>query len=340
MLMQRKIILLKTFFLFCVFFIHSDFALGGIISKKCKYELISNRYSPKFNTNNISKNNITPDRHECFSIFKIRNNLFPKQIKVIIRNENFIGLLKNKMFKIFYIVKRGDTLYSIGKNLGYDYRELSKINFIKKPNHIFIGQKIWIKDIFFNTAANTCFFLNKNKNNKKKYYFCNFLSTSSSMLNFLIQHANLFDICFTCKNQLNKKNTILKNNQFLSFFGNWTWPIQGKNIKYFYDSKSYDQKIEILGYRGQPIFSVESGKVMYISDELKKYGKLIIIKHNNNYLSVYGFNDTILVHQEDKVYKKQQIATMGFSEENVARLYFEIRYKGCTINPLHIFPKN
>ncbi|AWI49554.1 peptidoglycan DD-metalloendopeptidase family protein [Buchnera aphidicola] len=89
---------------------------------------------------------------------------------------------------------------------------------------------------------------------------------------------------------------------------------------------------------GQSVFAAASGEVVYVDDDFENYSKLIIIKHKNNYLSVYGFNKSILVKQKDKVYKNQKIATIGSLKNNAVKLYFEIRYKGEPVNPLNLLP--
>jgi len=78
--------------------------------------------------------------------------------------------------------------------------------------------------------------------------------------------------------------------------------------------------------------------VVYVGDFFKNYGNLIIIKHNNNYLSMYGFNKNIFVKLNDEVYAHQKISTMGLSKNNLARLYFEVRLKGNSVNLLSLFP--
>ena len=154
-----------------------------------------------------------------------------------------------------------------------------------------------------------------------------------------MQHyINKIKICFSCTQPLKKNNFILNKDMFV-FSNNWYWPVKNKQIKYFHNIKSDHQKIEISGFKGQPIFAAAAGEVVYITDLFKKYGQLIIIKHNKNYLSIYAFNHSILVKQRDKVYAKQKIATMGLSEDHLARLYFEIRYKGKPVNPLNFLPK-
>ncbi|QCI16651.1 hypothetical protein D9V60_02120 [Buchnera aphidicola (Aphis craccivora)] len=109
-------------------------------------------------------------------------------------------------------------------------------------------------------------------------------------------------------------------------------------MKFFYNYSIKNDGIEISGTQGQSIFASSKGKVVYIGDIFKIYGKLIIIKHDNNYLSIYGFNKNIFVKLNDQVYENQKISTMGYSNNNLAKLYFEIRFQGNPINLLNLFP--
>jgi lipoprotein NlpD len=239
---------------------------------------------------------------------------------------------------MFYIVKLKDTLYSIGKKSGHNYHELAKFNFIKKPDKIIIGQKIWIGDILIHKNIDHCSIIDSDDNTSNKYNSCNFiLENSWKKLNFLNKNKKLTKICFSCNLESKKNHDIL---QLKSFTKHWFWPIKSVHIQYFHESRLEGNKnIEIFGYKGQPVFAAEAGEVVYITDLFEKYGRLVIIKHDANYFSVYAFNNSVLVKQKEKVYPQQQIATMGLSPEtNAPRLYFDIRYKGESINPLKVLP--
>ncbi|MBN6712322.1 peptidoglycan DD-metalloendopeptidase family protein, partial [Haemophilus haemoglobinophilus] len=82
-----------------------------------------------------------------------------------------------------------------------------------------------------------------------------------------------------------------------------------------------------------------AGRVVYAGDALRGYGNLIIIKHNDNYLSAYAHNESILVKDQQEVKAGQQIAKMGSSGTNGVKLHFEIRYKGQSVDPMGYLPK-
>ncbi|HCK8897074.1 TPA: protein-L-isoaspartate(D-aspartate) O-methyltransferase [Salmonella enterica subsp. enterica serovar Typhi] len=97
--------------------------------------------------------------------------------------------------------------------------------------------------------------------------------------------------------------------------------------------------IDIAGSKGQAIVATADGRVVYAGNALRGYGNLIIIKHNDDYLSAYAHNDTMLVREQQEVKAGQKIATMGSTGTSSTRLHFEIRYKGKSVNPLRYLPQ-
>ena len=94
----------------------------------------------------------------------------------------------------------------------------------------------------------------------------------------------------------------------------------------------------INGKLGQSIYAAASGRVVYAGGGLIGYGKLIIIKHNDTYLSAYGYNASLLVKEGEQIRKGQKIATMGEGPERKPRLHFEIRRNGKPVNPQRYLP--
>ena len=118
----------------------------------------------------------------------------------------------------------------------------------------------------------------------------------------------------------------------------WVWPTKGR-INVAYGGKpGTGTGVLINGRIGQPIQAAASGRVVYAGSGLIGYGQLIIIKHNDTYLSAYGYNASLLVKEGDKIRKGQRIATMGEGPERKARLHFEIRRNGNPVNPRQYLP--
>lgn len=113
----------------------------------------------------------------------------------------------------------------------------------------------------------------------------------------------------------------------------WVWPTSGRVSVGFGGRPGSGTGILIDGRAGQPVNAAASGHVVYAGSGLIGYGQLIIIKHNDTYLSAYGYNASLLVREGQTISKGQRIATMGEGPERKARLHFEIRRNGKPVDP-------
>ncbi|MFZ7276612.1 murein hydrolase activator NlpD [Avibacterium endocarditidis] len=119
----------------------------------------------------------------------------------------------------------------------------------------------------------------------------------------------------------------------------WQWPTSGKIVQGFSTSDGGNKGIDISGSRGQAVNAAAAGRVVYAGNALRGYGNLIIIKHNDDFLSAYAHNESILVKDQQEVRAGQQIAKMGSSGTNSVKLHFEIRYKGKSVDPVNYLPR-
>ncbi|MEO8565884.1 MAG: peptidoglycan DD-metalloendopeptidase family protein [Betaproteobacteria bacterium] len=117
----------------------------------------------------------------------------------------------------------------------------------------------------------------------------------------------------------------------------WAWPAAGKVISGFSETANL-KGIDIAGKSGQPVLASGPGKVVYAGNGLRGYGKLIIIKHNNTFLSAYAHNREILVKEGQQVARGQKIAEMGDSDADQVKLHFEIRRLGKPVDPAKFLP--
>ena len=117
----------------------------------------------------------------------------------------------------------------------------------------------------------------------------------------------------------------------------WQWPAQGKIIEKFSNAS---KGIDISGTLGTKVVAAANGRVVYSGNALPGYGNLIIIKHNDDYLTAYAHNQTILVKEQQNVRAGEQIATMGATGTSSVRLHFEIRYKAQSVDPLKYLSTN
>lgn len=118
----------------------------------------------------------------------------------------------------------------------------------------------------------------------------------------------------------------------------WLWPAKGRIIAKFSTGDQGNKGIDIAGQRGQDIISTAKGKVVYAGNALRGYGNLIIIKHNDDYLSAYAHNELLFVKEGQSVSAGQKIASMGSSSTSSVRLHFEIRFRGKSVNPQRYLP--
>ncbi len=117
----------------------------------------------------------------------------------------------------------------------------------------------------------------------------------------------------------------------------WRWPAVGEVTRGF--STSVHKGIDIAGEKGDPVVAVAPGKVVYAGAGIVGYGEMLIIKHNELYLSAYGHNEALLAAEGDVVEAGQTIAKKGSSGTDKVKLHFEIRKEGKPIDPLRVLPK-
>ncbi|MDI3381143.1 peptidoglycan DD-metalloendopeptidase family protein [Xenophilus aerolatus] len=116
----------------------------------------------------------------------------------------------------------------------------------------------------------------------------------------------------------------------------WIWPAHGSLIAGFDEVKN--KGLDISGKAGDAVLAAADGRVVYAGAGLRGYGNLIILKHNNTYLTAYAHNQTLLVKEDQSVQKGQKIAEMGSSDADRVKLHFEIRRQGKPVDPARYLP--
>ena len=116
----------------------------------------------------------------------------------------------------------------------------------------------------------------------------------------------------------------------------WIWPTTGSVIAGFDEAKN--KGLDISGKAGDPVLAAGDGRVVYAGSGLRGYGNLVILKHNNTYLTAYAHNQTLLVKEDQNVRKGQKIAEMGQSDADRVKLHFEIRRQGKPVDPARFLP--
>ena len=115
----------------------------------------------------------------------------------------------------------------------------------------------------------------------------------------------------------------------------WMWPVKGKVLAAFTEAT---KGVDIGGRKGAPVLAAAAGRVVYAGAGLRGYGKLVIIKHNNTWLSAYAHNDNVLVKEQQDVRKGQKIAEMGATDADQVKLHFEVRREGKPVDPAKVLP--
>ncbi len=204
----------------------------------------------------------------------------------------------------YHVVQRGDTLFSISWQYGLDYRELAAWNNLGDGTLIYEGQSISLvpgEGSYTRPASGSAA-----------------RSASASKSKPLPPY---------------KPPPEQKVN-------GWQWPTRGRVVAGYKKTIKTDSGIHIGGSYGQPVNAASGGIVVYSGNALKGYGNLLIIKHNDTYLSAYGFNSELLVKEGDRVQGGQKIALMGETASRQILLHFEIRKNGKPVNPDYYLPKS
>ena len=206
----------------------------------------------------------------------------------------------------FHIVNKGETLYSIAWQYGYDVREVATWNRIRRPYTIYPQQKLRVKPPV--VAPKSPKKSNKSEQGKQ---------------------------VVTNKNRVEQPQKGNKHDKKIS----WQWPTTGNIIGSFSARESGKKGLDIAGKKGQPVYAASGGQVVYSGNGLRGYGNLVIIQHDDTFFSAYAHNHRIYVKEKEEVKKGQHIADMGSSEADRAMLHFEVRRDGIPVDPKRYLPK-
>jgi len=220
----------------------------------------------------------------------------------------------------YHIVGKGDTLYSIAWRYNHDYKTIANWNKINSPYTIYPGQLIRLKPIQEKKATPI----------KPKVIVKKAASTPPKPVTKPTPKKPVKKP--TVISQKKKPNAALPKGPI-----KWSWPTTGKLVKS--NSPTSKKGIDISGKSGQRIKAAAAGEVVYSGSGLLGYGKLIIIKHNETYLSAYAYNSKLLVKEGDRVNVGQHISEMGQDHTGRTVLHFEIRKNGKPITPTKHLPK-
>nr|WP_282446057.1 peptidoglycan DD-metalloendopeptidase family protein [Pseudomonas sp. EYE_354] len=219
-----------------------------------------------------------------------------------------------------YVVRKGDTLFSIAFRYGWDYKALAARNNIPVPYTIHPGQTIR----FDGRTGSTPTAVVTNTRSSP---------SSSSKTTIITRPAGTPAATSTSKSApapLPPAGPAPTG---------WGWPSNGVLIGKFSSNGSLNKGIDIAGDLGQPVLAASDGTVVYAGSGLRGYGELVIIKHSDTYVSAYGHNRRLLVREGQQVKVGQTIAEMGSTGTDRVKLHFEIRRQGKPVDPLQFLPR-
>lgn len=218
-----------------------------------------------------------------------------------------------------YRVQRGDTLYSIASRHGWEWKALAVRNGIAPPYTLRVGQVIRFGDSGAQASGVTS--------------SPAVTSSGRAPLSTPVPVAAVSQpapAMTTAAGQMAAPAVSAKG---------WAWPANGQLIGLFSSNSSLNKGIDIAGELGQPVLAASMGSVVYAGNGLRGYGELVIIKHNDTYVSAYGHNRRLLVREGQQVKAGQKIAEMGSSGADRVKLHFEIRRQGQPVDPLQYLPR-
>ena len=271
-----------------------------------------------------------------------------------------------------YIVRKGDTLYSIAHQHERDYRELATWNGLDDVNVIKVGQELRVVppesaagskpidpspvietrplDSAAGTASSTAVSSSSPQGSIKSEPKGGRMAYSPQAWKDLQASGKQTPASVASSAPASMKpasagegipaqaGEVKTSQSGVQEDGNvtWVWPGSGKVIGSFNDASN--KGVDIGGNVGDPVVAAGAGRVVYVGSGVRGYGNLVIIKHNSSFISAYAHNSEVFVKEGQSVQKGQKIAALGSSDAERAKLHFEIRRQGRPVDPLKYLP--
>ena len=223
----------------------------------------------------------------------------------------------------FYSVRPGDTLTKIALDHGQAWRDIAKWNGLDNPNMIEVDQVLRVAPPVMELAANR---------QTKPVMAQNPTPANTSASNTPTPTASSAPASSASNAATNASAPVNVSDDGMTF----AWPHPGPVLAGFDEAKN--KGLDFAGKAGDPVLAAGDGKVVYAGSGLRGYGNLVILKHNNTYLTAYAHNQTLLVKEDQSVTKGQRIADMGSSDSDRVKLHFEIRKQGKPVDPAKLLP--
>lgn len=243
----------------------------------------------------------------------------------------------------FYTVKSGDTLFSIALEFGLDYRELAAWNSID-PARIRVGQQLRLSAPRSATVASPLRGPAGAVESRPLDGSPGAPSASATRSEPRGLRVPYSDQAYAQMSGVKPEPSPAPKTDTQPAVRaaagaddvDWIWPVAGKIIAPFNESSS--KGLGIAGKLGQPVVAAGPGRVIFSGTGIRGLGNLIVIKHNERYLSVYAHNSALMVKEGQAVARGQKIAEMGSSDTDQVKLHFEIRRMGKPVDPASLLP--
>lgn len=216
----------------------------------------------------------------------------------------------------YYIVSRGDTLFSIAWRYGFDVKGLAAANQIGPPYTIYPGQRLALRERSTSVSP-----------------------PAAAPRNTPVRAAAPPPSTPSSPPVASSPKRPAKAVVSAPSSGGWRWPVKGPVVRAFVATGQAHKGIDIGGKIGEPVHAARSGVVVYSGSGLVGYGNLLILKHSEQELSAYGHNRKLLVKEGQQVKAGAVIAELGDSGTDSAKLHFEVRINGKPVDPLRLLPR-
>lgn len=273
----------------------------------------------------------------------------PAPVESVYSGRTIHDFTRGSLSSTSYQVQRGDTLYSIAFRAEMDLRDVARLNNLSEPYHIHPGQVLRLQA---NAPARPVASVNESLN-RTVISQKSVKERKDTKQNDLTEPVVGKTVQEYGENRTVQKSSSTRtvqaqpqravaavNTSSHSGTIEWQWPSQGQITQRFRSDRPGASGIIFSGVKGDPVTAAAAGKVVYVGSALRGFGRLIILKHNDDFITAYAHNDQLLVSEQDTVAAGQQIATMGDSDADDVRLRFELRYQGSSVNPEQYLPRS
>ena len=236
----------------------------------------------------------------------------------------------------YYSVKPGDTLIRIGLETGQNWRDIARWNNIDNPNVIEVGQVVRVAPPNTDPSVASSRSVAPSRVESRPLDAPKIASAPNGNASAPVVASVAPSVAAVppAANTAAPASPAPRDTADDDIV--WTWPANGPVATPFDDART--KGLAITGKAGDPVLAAADGRVVYAGSGLRGYGNLVIVKHNNTYLTAYAHNQALLVKEEQVVRRGQKIAEMGSSDAERVELHFEIRKQGKPIDPAKLLP--